>query len=213
MNHTKVCTICQEKLPATREYFHKSKKGKLGLRQCCIECRKKEYIENKSYHSKKNKEYYQKNKTTILEQRIDYRNNNKKLITTMQQRWRSKNKQKILANNAKYVKQKRKKDIHFKILLNIRSRIGNAIKQNKKTQKTIVLLGCSMPELITHLEKKFTEGMSWKNHGRKGWHIDHIIPCSSFDLTDTEQQKKCFHYTNLQPLWAEDNLRKSNKIL
>lgn len=131
----------------------------------------------------------------------------------MQKRWRSKNKQKILTNNSNYVKQKRKKDIHFKILLNIRSRLGNAIKNNKKTKKTIELLGCSIPELLVYLEQKFTKGMNWENHGRSGWHIDHIKPCSSFDLTDPEQQKICFHYTNLQPLWAEDNLRKSYKML
>ncbi len=64
-----------------------------------------------------------------------------------------------------------------------------------------------------HLEKQFKEGMTWENHGLYGWHIDHIIPCASFDLTDLEQQKKCFHYTNLQPLWAKENLIKGVKIL
>ena len=54
--------------------------------------------------------------------------------------------------------------------------------------------------------------MTWENHGRYGWHIDHIMPCSSFDLTDPEQQKKCFHYTNLQPLWAHENMSKGAKI-
>jgi hypothetical protein len=54
--------------------------------------------------------------------------------------------------------------------------------------------------------------MSWGNYGLHGWHVDHIIPCASFDLTDPEQQRQCFHYTNLQPLWAEDNLRKSDKL-
>ena len=54
--------------------------------------------------------------------------------------------------------------------------------------------------------------MTWKNHGLKGWHIDHIIPCAAFDLTKEEEQKKCFHYSNLQPLWWIDNLKKSNKM-
>ena len=54
--------------------------------------------------------------------------------------------------------------------------------------------------------------MTWKNYGRNGWHIDHILPCSSFDLTDPEQRRKCFHYTNLQPLWEIDNIRKSDKV-
>jgi hypothetical protein len=73
-------------------------------------------------------------------------------------------------------------------------------------------LGCSSwDELKNYLEKQFTCGMNWENMGE--WHIDHIIPCSSFDLTNIEQQMKCFHYSNLQPLWAKDNLSKSNKIL
>ena len=71
--------------------------------------------------------------------------------------------------------------------------------------------GCSPIFLISYLESKFTEGMTWDNHGE--WHIDHIIPCCSFNLENEEEQKKCFHYTNLQPLWAKDNLRKGGKIL
>ena len=70
------------------------------------------------------------------------------------------------------------------------------------------LVGCTLAELCTHLETQFVDGMSWDN--RKDWHIDHIRPCGSFDLTDPEQQAQCFHYTNLQPLWARDNLEKSD---
>jgi len=69
-----------------------------------------------------------------------------------------------------------------------------------------------MPYLIAHLESKFQEGMSWENYGKNGWHLDHIIPLSAFDLTDPEQLKIACHYTNIQPLWARDNLVKSNKI-
>jgi hypothetical protein len=79
----------------------------------------------------------------------------------------------------------------------------------RKVGKTIELAGCSLEDLMKHLESKFTEGMTWENYGR--WHIDHIRPCASFSLEDPEEQKKCFHWTNLQPLWAIDNLRKSDK--
>jgi hypothetical protein len=82
-----------------------------------------------------------------------------------------------------------------------------------KTKKTLELLGCSWQEARDHIQSQFKEGMTWENHGFYGWHIDHIIPCSSFDLTDLEQQKKCFHYTNLQPLWWKDNISKGSKIL
>ena len=73
------------------------------------------------------------------------------------------------------------------------------------------LIGCSYTDLRKHLENLFSPGMTWENNGRHGWHIDHIRPCASFDLTDPEQQKQCFHYTNLQPLWAKDNPAKSDK--
>ena len=86
------------------------------------------------------------------------------------------------------------------------------INKNQKVNSTIDLLGCSVEELRIHLEAQFVEGMNWENYGLYGWHIDHIRPCSSFDLTDAEQQRICFHYTNMQPLWAKDNLKKSDKF-
>jgi hypothetical protein len=75
----------------------------------------------------------------------------------------------------------------------------------------MALIGCSINELRAHLEAKFKEGMSWENYGK--WHIDHIIPCSAFNLTDIQQQQECFNYKNLQPLWAKENWSKGNKIL
>ena len=84
---------------------------------------------------------------------------------------------------------------------------------SKKSDSTMNLLGCTIQEAREYLEKQFKEGMTWENHGHETWHIDHIIPCASFDLTDPEQQKKCFHYTNLQPLWAKENMSKGAKIL
>jgi hypothetical protein len=72
-------------------------------------------------------------------------------------------------------------------------------------------LGCDVITFKKYLESQFKEGMNWNNYGRKGWHIDHIRPCSNFDLSNLEQQKQCFHYTNLQPLWWKDNLIKSSK--
>ena len=83
--------------------------------------------------------------------------------------------------------------------------------RSNKNNPLIYLLGCSIEVARFHLECQFTKGMSWDNYGYNGWHIDHIRPCASFDLTDSEQQKQCFHYTNLQPLWAEDNLKKGDK--
>ena len=88
----------------------------------------------------------------------------------------------------------------------------NQTTKGRLNDSTKELIGCSLEELKIHLENQFTKGMNWKNYGRNGWHIDHILPCASFDLTDLEQRKKCFHYTNLQPLWEIDNIRKSDKV-
>jgi hypothetical protein len=99
------------------------------------------------------------------------------------------------------------------ISLNLKNRINNAVSVNgvRKAQSTFDLTGCTVPELRQHLQAQFTDGMNWSNYGRTGWHIDHIRPCASFDLADPKQQRQCFHYTNLQPLWAADNIRKGGK--
>jgi hypothetical protein len=91
------------------------------------------------------------------------------------------------------------------------TRVRHALKGNTKHHRSVEMLGCNAKELKNYLASKFTDGMTWENYGRNGWHVDHIRPCSSFDLSDPEQQKQCFHYTNLQPLWAKDNLHKGNK--
>ncbi len=127
--------------------------------------------------------------------------------------WRKENRTSIQSSNTKYEKNRKLVDVEFKLLKTLRSRLGNAInRQNShKNNTTIKLLGCSVSFLKGYLEAKFKEGMTWENHGE--WHIDHIKPCSSFNLLDEEEQQKCFHYTNLQPLWAADNLSKGCKYI
>lgn len=80
-----------------------------------------------------------------------------------------------------------------------------------KSARTIELLGCPVWRLKFYLAVLFDPGMTWENHGE--WHIDHIRPCKSFDLSDPSQQRECFHYSNLQPLWAPDNLIKGDKYV
>jgi hypothetical protein len=118
-------------------------------------------------------------------------------------------------NRLLYLKFRRKTDINFKLTNNLRSRIYNALKGNNKSKHTMELIGCSIENLKIHLKNQFTKGMSWKNHGNgchgrgmKEWHVDHIIPCTFFDLSKPEEQQKCFNYKNLQPLWALENIKK-----
>ena len=108
--------------------------------------------------------------------------------------------------------QRIKTDAGYRLTLCLRQRVRIALKGRNKAASTVTLLGCSLEDFKKYLEARFLPGMSWENHGVKGWHIDHIIPCAAFDLTDPEQQKICFSYKNLQPLWAADNIRKSDSI-
>ena len=112
---------------------------------------------------------------------------------------------------AKAYQRRKRATVEGKLLLLLRSRLSSVLGRRKtqKSQHTIELLGCSIAQLVQHLENKFKVGMTWDNQGL--WHVDHIRPCASFDLTDPIQQRECFHYLNLQPLWAEDNMKKGAK--
>ena len=107
---------------------------------------------------------------------------------------------------------KRCSTINGRLRNNLRSRIHKALTCEVKSKRTMELLGCSIEHLRKHLESQFKPGMDWDNYSLSGWHIDHIKPCNLFDLTNIEEQKQCFNYKNLQPLWAEDNLKKGCKV-
>jgi hypothetical protein len=105
-------------------------------------------------------------------------------------------------------------DPQFALVALLRRRINNALAYRgvERAGRFRELVGCSKAQLVAHIEKKFRPGMTWESRGIRGWHIDHIVPCSRFDLTTLEEQKRCFHYTNLQPLWYDENVRKSNRL-
>jgi hypothetical protein len=240
MQKKNVCTKCQIEKPLNDFYKDTSmKSGRRGECKICAKEHQKEYRKNnkekirehcKEYRKNNkekrdnyNKEYYQNNKEKIREhqkeynkeyyqdnkeKRLEYYQNNKEKI----REYYKNNKEKIREHRKKYQKEKYKTDVNHKIRCILRSRIRKAIKNNYKTSSSIELLGCSIQEVREHLESQFKEGMTWDNHSLDGWHIDHIKPCTSFDLSDPEQQKECFHYTNLQPLWAEENISKGAKI-
>lgn len=149
--------------------------------------KKKWLLLNPNYMSEYTKKYNKENYIKLKKYRRIYKRNNRNKI------------QEIKRNNLKI-------NIRFRIKENLRARIYHALKSNIKSLNTMFLIGCEIDYLMFHIQEQFTEGMTWDNYG--DWHIDHIIPCDGFDLIDPEQQKECFHYTNLQPLWAIDNLRK-----
>lgn len=192
----KTCKKCNE--PKELTEFPKDKSTKDGYTASCKACRyahtnvwlKKNYEDNKEEVLEKNKKWRKDNWDAVYEQRIK----------SGSQR-RSMN---------KWYHNKGKHNINWVISERLRGRIRATVTKGYKSDSTLTLLGCSVDDFKLHLEKSFTIGMSWDTYGK--WHIDHIIPCASFDLTDPEEQKKCFHYTNMQPLWEIDNFMKGDKL-
>jgi hypothetical protein len=121
------------------------------------------------------------------------------------------NKEKIKELGNIYVKERCKRDPQYKLSLHLRSRLAHAIREGHHKLKCgshVIDLGCSIEELKEYLESKFLPGMSWNNWSKTGWHVDHVKPLSAFNLILPEEFKVACHYTNLQPLWAKDNLSK-----
>lgn len=121
-----------------------------------------------------------------------------------------KNKEYVLTRNKEYFSNKKKNDIQFRIACNLRSRLSKAISQKTKTGSAAADLGCSLKEFRKHIQSKFKDGMSWDNYG--DWHLDHIMPLSSFDLTNEGEFREAVHFSNIQPLWANENLSKGARI-
>lgn len=162
---------------------------------------------NKDKISAKKKEYNLKTK----EKRKEYNLKNKKIIAEKARIYTQKNWDKIKERQRLYNNERRKKDPLFKLKCNLACRMTAAIRNRNliKNTGTKKMLGCDLKTVMSHLEKQFEKGMSWDNHGT--WHIDHIIPCAS--AKTEEELIKLFHYTNLQPLWAFDNISKGYKII
>jgi hypothetical protein len=207
---TKVCTKCGVEKKINE--FYNVPRGKFGVTGQCKECIKQQRRETNFLRKSHKQKWEKENKEKIKEQHRIYFQEHKEEYLNRQRKYRAENKDKVCSARRKYKNEKYNTDVHYKLLNNLRSRLRTAIKRNTKSGSTIERLGCSIEEFKLYLESKFQEGMTWENYGFYGWHIDHIIPCSKFDFSVPEEQKKCFHYTNLQPLWAKENLVKHNKI-
>lgn len=205
----KKCTKCGK--IKSSECFNKSSHSKIGLKPSCKECRKKEYIENSQRNIEKSRKYYENNKREISIKNKIYKEKHKEWYSEYMKEYYKDNKIAIIENVKTNMYARLKIDVNYKLLVRYRTRLYKAVKGYDKSKTTRELIGCSVEELKKHLESQFTEGMTFENYGE--WHVDHIIPCSSFDFSKEEEQRKCFNYKNLQPLWAIDNLRKSNKII
>jgi hypothetical protein len=166
--------------------------------------------------------YYLKHSEECKERTRDYYRKNPEAHKKAVALWESKHQEDVRRFNREWYRahpefsraknRKNWENPQLRFAQQLRNYMRDKLNGVKKVDTTFSLTGCSVAELKKYLESKFLPGMAWENYGIHGWHIDHIRPCSSFDLTDPEQQRICFHYTNLQPLWAADNIRKGAKI-
>lgn len=192
----KKCVKCKQ----TKNFdeFYKDKTSLDGFKYDCKECRKKS-VKN---YTENNKEKY------LFNQRNFYIKNRKKRLKYRKEYYIN-NKSKIIKQHSKYIKLRRANDPSFRLIGCLRNGLYKCLKGVLKNHKTLEYIGCSIEHLWLHLESKFTIGMSRDNYGL--WHVDHIKPLSSFNFSDNDKEyqlKLAWNYTNLQPLWAKDNLIK-----
>lgn len=208
----KKCNKCEKMKSA--QHFHKDKSKEDGLSTLCKQCKKEYrrsyYLSNKEKLKSYSSQYYNKNKGRIKEQsRATYR---EKIDHFKEKRKRQywANPEKAKRENCRYSTERAKVDPIYRLKLRCRKRIWEAFKKKgyTKKSKSFSLIGCTADELAVYIERQFKEGMSWSNYGQ--WHIDHIIPLASANTE--EEVEKLFHYKNLQPLWASENISKSARI-
>lgn len=147
--------------------------------------------------------------------KLNYQRNKEKIVARTKQ-WKLNNPERVKAIDSardpnklkEYFRDRYNNDPNYKLKVVIRSRLRQALKGKQKPESAVTAVGCSVQELKDYLESKFLPGMTWENWAQDGWHIDHIKSLDSFDLTDPKQYAEACHYTNLQPMWWQDNLAK-----
>lgn len=154
------------------------------------------YARDLAAYNAKNKRSYLKRRDKVLANAKEYREANREAIAAVK---------------LKCYNRKRNTDPGFRILCNLRGRIRWALSGKVKSARTQKLLGCTVEHLVKHLTGLFCDGMTWENYGK--WELDHIKACANFDFTIEAHQRECFHWTNLQPLWKPDNIRKGKHPL
>lgn len=200
----KTCNRCKQEKQLFE--FSKDFKRKDGLKSKCKQCVKEYDIEYNKINKEKIKQYYINNKEIINSQSKQYYINNKESHLERCIEWQKNNQLKIKEYDKKF---RIKNKIWFSIKNSINCRIWGSLKnKSKKHLRTEQYLGCTIEEYKQYLESQFKPEMNWNNHGIV-WEIDHIKPCNLFDLTDIEQQKQCFHYTNTQPLFKTTSIADS----
>jgi hypothetical protein len=207
---TRICIKCNQVKELSE--FCKDSRYKDGLNAKCKICKR---IADKLYRAENldrckeiNRKSHQKNIVKRRLEKREYYANHTLEKSAYDKIYRAKNSDRIREYKQAWATE-RKDDPIFKIKKNLRRRLHHALNGNLKADKTFNLLGCTAEFFKEYIESLWLPHMNWENYGSKGWHIDHIKMCCTFDLIDPDQQKECFHYTNLRPLWACDNTRQN----
>lgn len=159
----------------------------------------------------KMRQYKAKNKEAISNYNKEYKLTHKDDISVYNSQYNKTNRKQIQERHTKYLREKRKTDPNYKMGTVMRNRVNKVLNGQKKT-KTLKMLGCSFAFLTEWLEFQFDDTMTFKNHGPV-WHVDHIVPCHSFDLTNESELLECFNWSNLRPYDAHDNMSKKANVI
>jgi hypothetical protein len=188
----------------------------MTLKKSNKEYNKEQYQKNKEQIKEQRKGYYLKNKEHIREQQKGYNLKNPEIKKERDKKYRLKNKEfykKWRLENKEHIRNYERNryqtDVNFKLRKICRNRIRKALKGATKSAATMELIGCTIDELRRHMESKFEPWMNWENHGL--WDVEHIKAMSKFDLTDSEQQRACCHWSNLQPMEHIANIKKGDR--
>lgn len=234
LNRGRRVSKCKECLKSRASILYK--KDKESKRQYANEYRGKnrekiaDYLATyNAFHREERKQRDTKNKKRIKDNLYEWKRSHSQKLKEYQRNYREKNKERLSESRRRkgyrttpssrkrhtdYLRNRRRADFSLRVTESLRNRLYVLLRRNKarKDSSAIALLGCSLNAFLKHLESQFSVGMTWENYGRQngklGWDIDHIIPCSAFDLTKPEQQIVCFHFENLRPMWARDNYKK-----
>jgi len=205
---TSTCRACVAKYDKARRQKIKNSLKITVKEKSCIKCKTLKPIKAFSSHQYSKDGHRSTCKPCEVQSVRKYQKANPAKVNAAVKKWQTANRREVTKRNTAYRKRRCKVDLGFKLRGRLRNRIGSALRGKTKPGSAVKDLGCTVAELKTHLESLFQPGMTWDNWSMAGWHIDHIKPLCSFDLTDPTQFKQACHYTNLQPLWAKDNLAK-----
>lgn len=161
------------------------------------------------------KKYYESNKEKISKYYFEWKKNKKEHLKEYHKKWREENKEKWRETKRNYEKTRKSNDPLYKLIANFRTAIYTVLKENNlnKYGHYFEILQYSPEQLVEHLEKQFVDGMTWENYGE--WHVDHKLPITYFNFKEVgdEEFLKCWGLDNLQPMWGDENIKKSNKVL